>query len=131
MATRLKLNRAKFLDACRASLVVTKDNVTQVQAEIKKYDWRAEAKSRVEALDKALKDPKATESSFSDDLYAAGREFKKNDLEYELKNAKRRVEEIEDMIALAEIEVGEEITVSTSDHFITSLLRQARQAEKS
>jgi hypothetical protein len=129
MAARLKLNKQKFLEACRAALDATQKAIAQAQAEIETYDWRAEAQSRVKELSDSLADPSLNERAFSELLYEVRREFRRSELEYNLEHLQCREEEIKDLIGLSEMKAEEEITVSTTDHFIKTILRQARESE--
>jgi hypothetical protein len=124
MATRLKVTRTMFLNAIDAAIALEEEFLAEVKAEAEAYDWRENERPWVEALTKALDNPKTDEKSFGDLAYR-----RRSRPDFERKLNRGYIEDLKDLRATVEM-AEETFTVSTDDRQIQQVIRASRRQAK-
>jgi hypothetical protein len=127
MATRLKVNRLKFIETVRTALSAVEGEIAKVEEEQASYDWTVDAGKHVEQLTTALKDG-CSEQEFRNLLYPKTREDHR--FESRLRNYKATKRDYEDLIQALEMNSEEETSISTGDDQIVHILRTVRRAQQ-
>lgn len=131
MAVRLKVDKETLLEQLNLVLAEARTEQEKVERELEKFDWRKIVRKGIGELTALVEDPKTTQKEMSEALSNVPykRELRNYNAEEQLRKLARTVRDIEDFITAAELNTSDEISISTGDDWLISVLRKAKRMQ--